>query len=523
VPDIAGFDRIIAEVAPSEYQTLGSYDRRRFTIDLNLNEDIFRELTIDEETSRRLFENAPEGILASVVLAHELTHWYQQIGTAYGYWELNCDLKTYEAISTFLRGYRKRFPRSKLPVPIFDWLEARFGVVREEFRAYVEAGGDVDSFDAARGGGTPLDHALSCFVLPRMVELCEGHAQSSELVAAGPLYGQSWAVLASGQLPNDLLRQHMKAQMVDQERSRKYLAAVPSVPGYGLFGAAELLEGQAHVLEALTLNQMQLQFAHESLGPTGQVVFGPRDGIPPIYTVAVLRFARALRRSELDKDDLNTFLAIVDFALATPLHPIFGYELKSSPEWRDLHPGWRFLRLCDVVAETKTMGNYAISLNTDVYLEFVEHISEHVGWPSPIALARRFVEHFPDRRATTWPEALFLTASALRLEHPTLFVHYLFDDAPRAELLRARLAQPVVRIGADSWRLAGWTDASEEQRRSVTSDWLRLSDGFHVADAVASGRVSFEELDLVAYKSAADVLKAHWGVTEDDFQQPPAR
>ncbi|MCW2982570.1 MAG: hypothetical protein JWR63_140 [Conexibacter sp.] len=329
----------------------------------------------------------------------------------------------------------------------------------------------------------------------------------------------SWHVLAAGRLSDDAINAHASTYMEGQDRRTRFRAATPLVPGYGLFGASELIEGQAHTLEALVLNQMQLQFGHESLGPPGMILFGPRSEIPAVYTVAATVFARTLGRRELSKDDLNTFLAVVDYALATPLHPIFGYQLEptSPPQWRDLHPGWRFLTLCKAVARVGTMGNASITLDPHLYDDFITRVAEHVGWLSPVEMARRFIAHFPDGHADTWQDAFFLTASALRVEHPTVFVHYLFDDAERASLLRDRIASPIVRNG-DNVLLGGWADATEEERMSATRDWLNLSDGYRVADAIAFGGARLDDLSLAAHEYADQLLRKRWGVTQDDFR-----
>ena len=77
------------------------------------------------------------------------------------------------------------------------------------------------------------------------------------------------------------------------------------------------------------------------------------------------------------------FIASVHLSLLSPIHSIFRPLCSSSTTWVDLHPGWRFIRICEVIKESAFIKDLNISYNLSDYESFQNKICKKLNLPQP--------------------------------------------------------------------------------------------------------------------------------------------
>jgi hypothetical protein len=122
------------------------------------------------------------------------------------------------------------------------------------------------------------------------------------------------------------------------------------------------------------------------------------------------------------KQVMNTFWALCDLALFTPLGVVYGRLRTRKLTWVDVHPGWRFMT---------AMGQLAsIGWLTDLFGDFSRfqnRICQQLGWPAP----ERFIE-----LGSQLIESNFLMhrdACLMRTTHPC---PYLQEDLSRPSMVK---------------------------------------------------------------------------------------
>jgi hypothetical protein len=385
------------------------------------------------------------------------------------------------------------------------------------FRRHLARGGNLDTYLRSISKD-PLSYALSALILNRMIELCEGRQNSDELVVEF-LLSQLWRALAANisvdsNIAVSLVLREKEAMGPGRSHKRAY-AAVPVASGYGPIGAWQVIEGQAYGLEmakvAALSGQRRIADSYESY----LSVSGPRD-----YRIALEQFiARAESVASSDADLVMSFFCICDLALATPMHTVF-YEIAQSLVWRDLHPGWRFVQICDAVKDVGTVGAETSSLDIAAYLNFVGRVCRRLSWPTPANLAEHFLKQQGVELLDNLPNVLFAAACAHRLENPTAFALYLFDEEARARRLTDSLPVPlIVGGGADdeSYRLPHWRAVADEHRMAMAHDFLSTRDAYGLVDLLLYSTEDVASWNGFLTGSVDDLLQRHFGVGEADL------
>lgn len=497
-----------------DVEVAGSYDRRAFRIDLSFEESEVQLITADDQRKvERTLRESPRAAQVLMTYEHELTHWFQQIGTAFGFYELDAEAAASRQIGEFISNYRKLMPGSRLPRPIWTWVESRWEMRRAAYRKHIRSGGSLQSYQASIHVD-PWSSALGCFQLQRIIELCEGTAQTSELFAEF-LFRHGWRAFLIDRRSNYLDVSMLEAwSALEEDAFSRYRAAAPTIPGYGTFGAHQIMEGQANAVELLKIKVLgrQLGLRIDSSSYVSETEL-------PDYRVAFDHYRKhAATQASSSTDVLLTFLAVCDLALASPLHPTFA-STSQKVGWRDVHPGWRFLRLCETLETTGTMKCDSISLNTGKYLDFVENVTSSCAWPTPDQLARAFLSLGDEVRMASLQGTLFSLACMVRLEAPTAFVLYLHDDADRAQKLVDNLPIPPVYFGADSLRLASRPGMPEDEELLLTRGMLYQSDINRLSEFLARHGGEWADLgNLATHSDAASMLRSAWNVDTSDFR-----
>ena len=81
----------------------------------------------------------------------------------------------------------------------------------------------------------------------------------------------------------------------------------------------------------------------------------------------------------------HTFLAAAHLSLFTPLHYWFLpliFDEERPLSWFDLHPGWRFLRICKTLSKLGFIES-AVKSDLSNYEQIQTAVAEELSWPSP--------------------------------------------------------------------------------------------------------------------------------------------
>jgi hypothetical protein len=243
-----------------DYRVVGVFDRHYFGLMLNL----------DPRFEDKELMSSPESLLAHMTFEHELTHWYQQIGTAYGYLQLEADECAARAVGSFLADYRRLFPRGKFPRPLATWAIRQMSRRQKTFKQRLDAAGDLKSL-LEKTSIDPANNVVGALMLTRIISICEafsdgayGNRSTSQMVA-NFLYSQLWRSLFANQTSMDKEVVDDLARLVDEKPGplSKHHSAIPLLGGRK-FGAWHLCEGQAHAIEMAKVSMLLSQ--HEMRG-----------------------------------------------------------------------------------------------------------------------------------------------------------------------------------------------------------------------------------------------------------------
>jgi hypothetical protein len=440
------------------FHLAGEFDRVAYQIRLqyptNLVQASFRA-PFDTPGSHR----ATPGLLdAASTLEHELTHWTDTIGTAYGFFQLDSDAALPNALGNFLDKYEEADLGPPFPRPVAGYVRRRLPEAVREVSGYVRRGGDPMVWNA-RPANVALDAGYQALMLLTLIDVCDGITDVSK-PHADWFRWCSPTVLEAGlqlELPVADISTAMAQQLVCGHHEG---SAVPRSVSGKTFGAVAVMEGHAHGLELLrgyaVMTESQGDFLSE---------FAIARNVA-LYDEAFQVFRRivseGLARSRLEY--VLTYLAICDLALASPIHPVY-FGIGAEMSWRDLHPGWRFVRAAHTVAATGLIDHHAFPLDDQGHHAFAllqERVCNTRGWPTPSRLAKdilAFDGAVPEARELAF-EA-YRASCGLRLAYPGLFATGQLADSATIAAVRARLPQPLIVSYEGEVFAAGWPTLPE--------------------------------------------------------------
>lgn len=165
-------------------------------------------------------------------------------------------------------------------------------------------------------------------------------------------------------------------------------------------GAVALMEGRAMLFESALVD--------DDLAHFGEAFKQKKPEYIAALLVACERVADLGEHAE--SYGYPTFLALSDLALMTPAAPSFA-GVRAERLWRDVHPGYRFMQLMDLIPEA---GHY--DKETDPY-DYQSRFCELLGWPDP----REVLEHGARLGGDDHRTARRRKAFELKLTNPEIF------------------------------------------------------------------------------------------------------
>lgn len=91
------------------------------------------------------------------------------------------------------------------------------------------------------------------------------------------------------------------------------------------------------------------------------------------------------------------FIVAIDLALGLPIGPAGIVEADRPLTWTDVHPGWRFIQVCDYLSRTAQGWRRIPSglVETDgVFLEIEGQVCKALGWPPPHSIVFKWIKFF---------------------------------------------------------------------------------------------------------------------------------
>lgn len=139
---------------------------------------------------------------------------------------------------------------------------------------------------------------------------------------------------------------------------------------------------------------------------------------------------------------INCFLLLCDIAM----NPAAGFP-NGVADFRGfieaVHPGFRFMALCEVAAGSPRLVGSMTSPSREVYLESTAFFCERLGWTTPLEVAKRWLETY--RRAgvlSSLRRMRTVNDFEAETEHVSLSMPIRFAAARQVGLLEDKLAAP---------------------------------------------------------------------------------
>lgn len=185
-------------------------------------------------------------------------------------------------------------------------------------------------------------------------------------------------------LPSAKIKDDMDSDIYGNNACPKFLDS-------GL-GGMHILEALAWVTEVGDLGINSLPIKNNSSAAIGQAKLKFSEPYHNAFILYVSKSHPDFLKEALDNALITMnlsipFLVVAHTALLTPIHPFFNNLIKSDTSWYDLHPGWRFVRICEITDRIPVL--YPDFSN---YEEIQNYICNYFDWPLPSSF-RKFSKH----------------------------------------------------------------------------------------------------------------------------------
>jgi hypothetical protein len=333
-------------------------------------------------------EQTSDPAQAEAILSHELSHFFVHAGTPYG----SIVESLGQLQERFVLQYCAALAAKGSPVryPVYRFVQGEDAPVDGSLVAqYVRPWSRLVHLERILDGSNV--RAVREATIPEAIELLADMEDLERAVLA-----------ADGGDPADLGERPSFAPMLDAARDR--LAFTPACPRFlpehreeSVAGGAAIFEGLAQAAERMVYPE------HWDMLARGM----SRDQYLGFYASVFHRYGKIENQRDFDRA-FDTFIALCDLALHTPIGSIYGKLRPPDCDYGDLHPGYRFIRLLDVI----TGDEWIDSLDDLPGLQ--KTLSGRLGWPDP-RLFQLIGASGPKRAAHT-------AAMRMRLTEPTFHV-----------------------------------------------------------------------------------------------------
>lgn len=197
-----------------------------------------------------------------------------------------------------------------------------------------------------------------------------------------------------------------------------------------------------HPLGAICILEGRALFQERGLayGPD-PLLSAMADGKGQYFLAAFAVAAKLQERGFTREELLDTFLAVADLALYTPIGSAYK-QLRTENTWSEVQPGYRLMRLIDAVGR---VGPFDRRRRMGVF-EYQATLADALGWPPPLEfLSRGSTLSGSDYRARRHRQAC-----QMKRDQPRMFVNAALEylDLNDVDVLHA-LMRPILPLYFD--------------------------------------------------------------------------
>lgn len=293
---------------------------------------------------------------------HEYNHFNLHVATPYGAFYSGLNSLAERLVIDYCQQVRRDRPNLKIKTPIYDHALA----LKTRSESEVESSEDRKYFDEVMG-----KYIVPWSRLVSLMSLMEGGMSAQ---ATGPMmldghqllgeFERLWYARSGRAVPNTILA-------ISAEDCMNGTGCPLSVLEDGRkagIGASHLIEAVATMLESKAGFLLPDDETQSDDFVEYRLVWG-------WYVLQLLEAGIYDKTKFLQYR--NTFLVLANVSLFIPAGPYFAELRPENSRWRDIHPGWRFIKA--VVASLKLGLVENVQLNG---LEYSDAVCRECGWPT---------------------------------------------------------------------------------------------------------------------------------------------
>lgn len=375
----------------------GAFDPLNFMIRMSPQ----MQLTIrgNEHAVRGKADVSADLLSASGTYFHETFHWWQIVGTTFGF----VDALSIQSQANTTIGVLQQYPPKQLVKPLCD----------------------VHMIDQQAIDGLPLNKAVNAWM-----DIEFAHALAHAPQRLGELQSRSFFESPGHSfyyLYHDFcnLFSHYDAGHKLFPNPLEWLQALDALkaantPSYARgapclaaeLGMLDIMEGQARILE--------LRYLARATGVQDWAYYEQAGYLGPLYRKALDYFSAQTGISVAQgplSSAVNLFLLVCDIAM----NPATGYPAQiRRHEWlyRDTHPGLRFTRLCLLIGRFKGLADVIQTPDRANYDALSAELCRPFGWRTPAQIAQTITT-----QVDTIPTLSALRAQADSLDYGEQALH----------------------------------------------------------------------------------------------------
>lgn len=293
------------------------------------------------------------------ILSHELSHFFVHVATPYGMFIESLGQLQEGLVLLYCTALAKQ--GSPVRYPVYGYVERDDALVDPALvTKYIRPWSRLVHLERILDGSNV--RAVYDATIPDAIELL---ADVEDL--------ERTTLIENGGDPADLGERPPFDWMLADARDR--LAFTPACPRFQPTDRDESVAGGAAVFEGLAQAAERMVYPeHWDMLRRGM----SRDQYLGFYASVFATYGldRADSQEGFNRA-FETFVALCDLALQTPIGSIYGKLRPPDCDYGDLHPGWRFIRLLDSITD----DDWIDSLDSLPGLQKI--LAARLGWPDP--------------------------------------------------------------------------------------------------------------------------------------------
>lgn len=348
------------------------------------------------------------------IAAHELSHYYLHVSTPYGFFLRRLSRLSDSCAIGYCLEFQQAFSGRRIPYPIYVF--SRNWLTRKEASAPTPE--EYVLTHTIRKHVKPWSHLR--FLLEVMEgsgwgDLAQSNERAKDFLNRSPKRALDFLLefeaMEASHFPVGNKTGAPPLKPIPDERP-----ACPFIPDslgrYSAFGGHHVFEGVAQVIE----NPYNITEEHIAQNMDYWL----------LWLATISSFESTPTSQEKATGLVNTFLALCDLSLFTPVGALYRSLRTETMDWTDIHPGYRFMK---ALQASRKIG-FLTELSSDKLLAYQESICARLGWPSP----REFILLGIFLEGNKELESEHRSAAFKRLRDHSIYLRFMIDQVSKKEI-----------------------------------------------------------------------------------------